>query len=189
MHVMNPVSEKFYLFIRSSFAPKQKTELYEFICKNYQRRIAFYVGQIIPPDHDYYQDVCQEVMIKIYNHLDTFNPLHSFKAWIFTIARHQCLDLVKSNEEKRRKLSQGDPDLIGSGPGADPEQRLLRQELQDRIDRVIGSLPSLDREICYLRFYENLKYREIGEIIGLDMEAVKARIHSLKVELRRQLSR
>jgi len=187
--IMNPISEKFFLFIKSSFAPKQKAELYEYICKNYQKRIAFYVSQIIPRDHDYYQDVCQEVMIKIYNHLGTFNPLHSFKAWIFKIVRHQCLDLVKSKEEKQRKFRQGDPDLIGGGPGANPELRFQRQELQERIDRVIVSLPPLEREICYLRFYENLKYREIGDIVGLDIESVKSKIHSLKINLQRQLNR
>jgi len=186
---MNPVSEKFVLFIKSSFAPKQKAELYDYICKHYQRRIAFYVGQIIPPDHGYHQDVCQEVMIKIYNHLDSFNPLHSFKAWIFKIVRHQCLDLVKSKEERQRNLQRGDPDLVGGGAGVDPEQRFLRQELMERIDGAIGSLPPLEREICYLRFYENLKYREIGDIVGLDVEAVKAKIHSLKTDLHRRLNR
>ena len=186
---MNPISEKFFLFIRSSFAPEQKAELFAYICKHYQRRIDFYVSQIIPRGHDYYQDVCQEVMLKIYNHLDSFNPLHSFKAWIFMIVRNQCLDLVKGKEEKRRKLRQSDPDLLGGGPGADPEQRLLHEELQERIGQVIDSLPPLEREISYLRFYENLKYREIGAIVGLDVDAVKAKIHSLKVEFRRQLNR
>ncbi len=186
---MNPLAEKFYLFIRSSFAPRQKAELYEYICRNYRRRIEFYVSQVISRDHPYYQDVCQEVMIKIYNHLGTFDPLHSFKAWIFKIVRHQCLDLVKSKEERQRKLCQGDPDLIGCGKASDPEQRFLQHELLERIDRVVSGLPPLEREICYLRFYEGLKYREIGDIVGLDVEAVKARIHSLKVDLQRRLNR
>ena len=186
---MNFIAEKFVIFIKSSFAPEQKAELFDYICKHYQRRIDFYVSQIIPRSHGYYQDVCQEVMLKIYNHLDTFNPLHSFKAWVFKIVRHQCLDLVKSKEEKRRKLQSGDPDLVTGTAGADPEQRLLREELQDRIGRAIASLPLLEREISYLRFYENLKYREIGDIVGLDTDAVKAKIHSLKAELRRKLNR
>jgi len=186
---MNVLAEKFFLFGKSTFAPEKKAELFDYICKNYQRRIDFYVSQIIPRSHGYYQDVCQEVMLKIYNHLDTFNPLHSFKAWVFKIVRHQCLDLVKSKEEKGRKLHSGDPDLITSAVGADPEQLLLHEELQDRIGRAIDSLPPLEREISYLRFYENLKYREIGDIVGLDVEAVKARIYSLKAELRRQLNR
>lgn len=186
---MNPISERFLLFIRSSFAPKQKTELYEYIWKHYQRRVAFYVSQIIPRDHDYYQDVCQEVMLKIYNHLNQFDPRHSFKAWVFKIARHQCLDLIKSKEEKRQGLRQRDLDRVGGGAGPDPEQRLLRLELQERIDRVVGSLPPLEREICFLRFYENLKYREIGDIVGLDVATIKSKIHSLKVELKRQLNR
>ena len=186
---MNPMSEKFFLFSKSSFAPKQKAELFEYICKNYQRRINFYVSQIIPPSHACHQDVCQEVMLKIYNHLDSFNPLHSFKAWVFMIVRNQCLDLVKSKEEKWRRLQAVDPDLVSGGAGADPEQRLLHQELQDRIDCVIDSLPPLEREISYLRFYENLKYREIGAIVGLDTQQVKTKIHSLKAELRRQLNR
>jgi RNA polymerase sigma factor (sigma-70 family) len=185
---MNTIAEKFFLFGKSSFAPRQKAELYDYICTHYQRRIAFYVSQIIPQDHDYYQDVCQEVMIKIYNHLDTFNPLHSFKAWIFKIVRHQCLDLVKSKEEKQRKLCRGDPDLVAGGPGADPERLLLHQELLERIDHAVNRLPALEREICYLRFYENLKYREIGDIVGLDVEAVKSKIHSLKIDLQRQLN-
>ena len=186
---MNPISEKFFLFIKSSFAPKQKAELFEYICKNYQRRIDFYISQIIPRSHDYHQDVCQEVMLKIYNHLDSFDPLHSFKAWVFKIVRHQCLDLVKSKEEKWHKLQAGDPDLVSGGAGVDPEQRLLREEQQERIGHVIDSLPPLEREISYLRFYENLKYREIGDIVGLDIAAVKAKIHSLKAELRQQLNR
>ena len=186
---MNTLSEKLLLFGRSSVAPTQKAELYDYICTHYQRRIAFYVSQIIPPDHDYYQDVCQEVMIKICNHLDTFDPRHSFKAWIFKIARHQCLDLVKSREEKQRKLRRSDPDLVGGGPGTDPERLFLRQELMERIDHVVGLLPPLEREICFLRFYENLKYREIGDIVGLDISAVKSKIHSLKFDLRRQLDR
>jgi RNA polymerase sigma-70 factor (ECF subfamily) len=186
---MNPISEKFVLFIRSSFAPKQKAELFDYICRNYQRRIDFYVSQIIPHSHAYHQDVCQEVMLKIYNHLDSFDPIHSFKGWVFKIVRNQCLDMVKSKEEKWHKLRSGDPDLVTGGAGADPEQRLLREELQDRIGHVIDSLPPLEREISYLRFYENLKYREIGDIVGLDVDAVKAKIHSLKAELRRQLNR
>lgn len=186
---MNLIAEKFVIFIKSSFAPEQKVELFDYICKNYQRRIDFYVSQIIPQSHAYHQDVCQEVMLKIYNHLDTFNPLHSFKAWVFKIVRHQCLDLVKSKEEKRRKLQSGDPDLITGAAASDPEQRLLREEQQERIGRVIDSLPALEREISYLRFYENLKYREIGDIVGLDVDAVKAKVYSIKAELRRQLAR
>jgi RNA polymerase sigma factor (sigma-70 family) len=186
---MELISEKFFLFIKSSFSPKQKEELFEYICKHYQRRIDFYVSQIIPRSHAYHQDICQEVMLKIYNHLDTFDPLHSFKAWVFKIVRHQCLDLVKSKEEKWRKLQSGDPDFVSGGADADPEQRLLREEQQERIGRVIDSLPYLEREISYLRFYENLKYREIGDIVGLDVAAVKTKIHSLKAELRRQLNR
>ena len=186
---MNPLTAKFHLFIGSSFAPRQKAELYDYICRNYRRRIECYVGQIVPRDHGEYQDVCQEVMVKIYNHLDSFDPGHSFKAWIYRIVRNQCLDLVKSREEKQRRLRQGDPDLVGGGPAADPEQRVMRQELLECIERTVNELPPLEREICYLRFYAGLKYREIGLVVGLDVEAVKAKIHSLKAILKRRLGR
>lgn len=186
---MNPLTLKYRLFIRSSFAPRQKADLYDYICRNYRRRIEFYVSQIVPRGHGDYQDVCQEVMVKIYNHLDGFDPGHSFKAWVYQIVRHQCLDLVKSREEKQRRLRQGDPDLVNSGPAADPEQRVMRQELMESIDRAVSELPPLEREICYLRFYEGLKYREIGQVVGLDVDAVKAKIHALKAGLRRRVGR
>jgi RNA polymerase sigma-70 factor (ECF subfamily) len=182
---MNKVQEKFFVFMKASFGEGEKKELYEFIWKNYRKKISFYISTVVPYRHFSFDDLFQEVMLKIYNTLHTFNPLHSFKAWIYQIARRQCLDFIKRKDEKRSALRDGDPDRISAD--ADPEETAIREEMFERIDRFLQSLEPLDREISYLRFYENLSYRKIAAIAHLRIGSVRSKLHQVKSKMKKQL--
>ena len=181
---MNKVQEKFFVFMKSSFGEGEKKELYEFIWKNYGKKISYYISTVIPYRHFYFDDLFQEVMLKIYSNLHTFNPFHSFKAWIYQIARRQCLDFIKSKDEKRSALRDGDPDRIPAD--TDPEETAIRDEMFERIDRFLQSLEPLDREISYLRFYENLSYKGIGAVVNLKVNSVRSKIHQIKSKMKKQ---
>ncbi len=184
---MSQIVEQFYVFIKSSFGEKEKKQLYDYIWKNYRRRIAYYITSVIPYRHASFNDILQEVMLKIYNNLHTFNPLNSFKAWIYTIVRNHCLDFVKSMNERFQLTPGSDLDRVGQTNN--PETISMRDELFSRIDRALRCLDPVDQEISYLRFYENIKYREIGRIVSLNANTVKAKIHDIKNRLKKELNR
>jgi len=180
------VGELFCVYIRSSFGGAEKKRLYDYIWKHYRRRVAFYISGYVSPGHPGFDDLLQEVMIKIYKNLHTFNPLHSFKAWVYQIARRHCLDFLKSRDERLAPDSlPNDPPQSGT---RSPESLLMQSELFGLIDRSLRSLPRVDQEISFLRFYENLRYYEIARIVGMNANTVKARIHEIKERLKKDLS-
>lgn len=181
------LKEKFLVFVKSSFSEDKKNELFAYIWKNYRKKISFYISNMIPARHPQFEDLFQEVMLKICISLHTFNPAHSFKAWIYTISRNQCLDFLKSKAEKLKPYQCASEDDMPDRNS--PERIAIRNEIHEKIDQCINSLNLMDREIAYLRFYENLKYREISKIVNLNMNSTKARIRLIKIKLRKDLRR
>jgi RNA polymerase sigma-70 factor (ECF subfamily) len=126
-------------------------------------------------------------MFKIYNNLQTFDPAHSFKAWIYQISRNHCLDFLKSRAVRLLDASKiQDKDIPGSDS---PERIAMKIEIQGKIDQIINSLSSRDKEIAFLRFSENLKSREISQITGLNLNSTKARIRWIRMRLKKDLGR
>ena len=126
-------------------------------------------------------------MFKIYNNLQTFDPAHSFKAWIYQISRNHCLDFLKSRAGRLLDTNEiQDKDIPDSDS---PERIAMKIETQVMIDQIINSLSSRDKEIAFLRFYENLKYRDISQITGLNLNSTKARIRLIRLRLKKDIGR
>ena len=181
------LKEKFLVFFKSSFSEDKKDELFAYIWQNYRKKISFYISNLIPSIHPYFEDMFQEVMLKIYTNLHTFNPSHSFKAWIYTIARNHCLDYLKTNAEKGRVLHCASGSDIPDRHS--PESAAIEDDIREKIETCMELLESRDREIAYLRFFENLKYREISGIVNMNLNTTKARIRLIKIQLRKKLRR
>ena len=179
------LKEKFLVFIKSSFREDKKDELFDYIWRNYKKKISFYISNLIPSFHPYFEDLFQEVMLKLFNNLHTFNPSHSFKAWIYTIARNHCLDFLKKNAEKVKAFQNSSEKEIPDRRS--PERIVIEEDIQEKIRICLDTFDPADREIAYLRFYENLKYREISSIVNLNLNATKARIRLIKIKLRKKI--
>lgn len=184
---MQELVNRFYIFINSSFSRKEKARLFEFIWNHYHQKIGFYISNLIPFDNHSFDDVFQEVMIKIYRNLHTFNPLHSFKAWIYTIVRNHCLDFLKN---KSRSLYQSNEIEIEKVQDPNtPEKTFIQQEMHDMIDHYIQSLEPIDREIAYLRFYENIRYKDIGKILDVNVNTVKSKARQIRLNISKNLNK
>jgi RNA polymerase sigma-70 factor (ECF subfamily) len=182
---MKDIYNRLYIFIQSSFNKEKKTELYNYIWKNYKKRISFYISNIIPANHPYFEDLLQEIMMKIYNNLHTFNPIHSFKAWIYKITRNHCIDYIK--DKKKELYASGEIEFDKIYENNDPEKIMIQDDLVKKIDEYINSLSATDREISYLRFYENIRYKDISKIMDINVNTVKSRIRTIKIKLKEKL--
>lgn len=184
---MKDVYERFFIFIQSSFGKKEKEDLYDFIWNNYKKKVSFYISNIIPYNHPYFEDLLQEVMIKIHKNLHTFNPLYSFKAWVYKIARNHSLDYLKNKQNTLHSsdgLDNADDMKINN-----PEEIIILDSMLNQIDQFINSLESKDREIAYLRFYEDIRYKDISEIVNMNTNTVKSRVRSIKKNIREKLKK
>jgi RNA polymerase sigma-70 factor (ECF subfamily) len=124
-------------------------------------------------------------MLKIYKNLHTFNPVHSFKAWLYRIARNHCIDFIKSKQSEINRYE--DLETNKTNDDKNPEEIILKDDLLKKIDQFMSSLEDTDREMAYLRFYENIKYQDISKILDMNINTVKSRIRSIKQRIKEHL--
>jgi RNA polymerase sigma-70 factor (ECF subfamily) len=119
------------------------------------------------------EDLVQEVFLRILRYRDTYQPKTSFAAWMYGIARNAMID----NMRKRRAESSLD-DSMPEVPTRDQpvDERMRAQQETEMIQRALSSLPADKREVLILARYQDLRYEEIGRILGCEANAVKQRV-------------
>jgi len=131
-------------------------------------------------DRDGAQDVMQETFLRVYENRNRLLNAGSFRAWLFTIARNQCLNTLR-RDRRNVPLDPEDESVL-----ALPEASLSRMEANEEIDRVNEFLIRLKdeyREVLILREYQNLSYEEIAAITRSTVSAVKSRLFKARRKL------
>lgn len=150
--------------------------------------ITYNVANRILNDPDAAADATQDAFLSAYRALDSFRG-GSFKAWILRIVTNACYDQLR--RKKRRPTSSLDALLVG--PGAheafvdhveNPESHAMRKDLGRIIQVALQSLPEDQRTTVVLADIEGLRYKEIAEIMGVELGTVKSRLSRARARLR-----
>lgn len=130
------------------------------------------------------EDAAQEVFVRAWNQLHTFQLDRRFSTWLLSIASHYCIDLLR-----RRKPSAPLDDVALFVPSDDPqpEELALRTEQSEMVQRLLSTLPDKYRSVTVLRYYNDLSYDEIAKATGLTESAVKTQLHRARKMLADQL--
>ncbi|WP_347548917.1 RNA polymerase sigma factor [Pseudalkalibacillus hwajinpoensis] len=126
------------------------------------------------------EDVVQDTFLKLINQLKSKKIPDKVKPWLYQVATNQCRDYWKSSGYKSEKQIL---DNIPDQPDHEPSvvELFERQEARKEFLEKLDTLSSTQREIVYLRFYQELKYQEISETLELPLGTVKSNLfHALK---------
>ena len=124
--------------------------------------------------------MAQEVLVKVYRNFEKYDSAYSMTTWIYRIARNHCIDTARQHIRKRHAAL---PDNIEAG-GLTPEETAVTAEETALVESFLDSLERTDRQIAFLRFYEDAKYREIAEVLDIPAGTVKYRVHEIRKGLR-----
>jgi RNA polymerase sigma-70 factor (ECF subfamily) len=144
------------------------------------------------------EDLTHEVFIKVSKALEDFRGESSLSTWIYRIATNTALDRLRSPDFKRsahESLSIGedqmdieDKDIWTGNKIPLPDQQLIRKEMNACIRSFIDSLPPDYRTVIVLSELEELKNREISEVLDISIETVKIRLYRAKTKLKEALN-
>jgi RNA polymerase sigma-70 factor, ECF subfamily len=154
-------------------------------------RKVFNVAYKFVGKHDEAEDLTQDIFLKIFKALASFDRRANFQTWIISISRNLCIDHYRSVRKERqtiaREVDAGDlqPVSLDRGPYAAAEHQDLRVLLR----QALQMLPVTLRTAVVLRDLQELSYQEIAERLGLPEGTVKSRINRGRLELARQLKR
>lgn len=152
---------------------------FEQLFRKYQTPIFNMITRMVRGEDAY--DITQDVFIKAYRALKTFRGEAKFSTWLYTIARHTCLNHIRHRSvlgEESLDASQDDH------PGREPVDETVNvarvaeiRELQNVVDEVLAAMPPEPRMMLILRDFEQLTYDEISEITQYSIVNVKSKIH------------
>jgi RNA polymerase sigma-70 factor (ECF subfamily) len=123
------------------------------------------------------EDAAQETFVRVYTHLQSYNPQQKLSSWILAVASHYCIDRLRRQHIKWLSLDEALPVPATSQDEPQPEDSLMERETCDEIRDLLQSLPAEDRLVIALRYWQDLSYEEIAQVVGATESAVKSRLH------------
>ncbi|MFT3700601.1 MAG: sigma-70 family RNA polymerase sigma factor [Kofleriaceae bacterium] len=151
------------------------------LLERYEDRI-YRFGLRMCGDEQSAREVLQETLIAAFRHLPGFRGQASLSTWLFQIARSFCI-------KERRGIRPTTPlerDL--SDPTPSPEAQTHAREIGRVLSRAIAELPADQREVLILRDVEGLGAEEAASIVGIEVGALKSRLHRARSTLRTRLA-
>lgn len=139
------------------------------------------------------EDLAQEVFVKAFRRLETYDPDRKFSSWLFKIAHNTTIDHLRRNtpetvplersadreEEQRGGLAA----ILADESLEDPAAAAERKDMARSLERVIARLRPDYREVVVLFYIEGASYQEICEATGLPLGTVKTNLHRARKEL------
>jgi len=143
------------------------------------------------------EDCAQDVFLKLFRTRAAYEPRAKFSTYLFSIARHHWIDIVRHRAAGPRTVSSdahGDDEQGGLGDrlvAADTEvdARVRSDELGAAIRRAVATLSPEQREVFALVQQEGMRYQEIADLLGIPVGTVKSRVHAVMHTLRERLAR
>lgn len=172
-------------------AQKGDSAAFEKLVTLYERKVYATAYRYTGNEHDA-MDVSQDVFIRVFRFLNTFNLESSFSTWVYRITVNVCKDYIRKRTARGElplELTDEDGEYTVeiSDTTYDPveiyEQSELRQEIQEAID----DLPPSYKEIIVLRDLGGLSYEEIAQELRIEIGTVKSRLSRAREKLRKFL--
>jgi RNA polymerase sigma-70 factor (ECF subfamily) len=141
--------------------------------------------------HDEAEDLTQDIFLKIFKALHTFDRRANFQTWLISISRNLCIDHYRSVRKERETMAR-DVDASQLTPVSrerGPHSQLEQTDLKNLVRLALAELPPALRQAVVLRDLQEFSYQEIADQLGLPEGTVKSRINRGRLELARQLRR
>ncbi|HUS15940.1 MAG TPA: sigma-70 family RNA polymerase sigma factor [Chloroflexia bacterium] len=131
------------------------------------------------------EDGTQEVFIRAWTQLHSFQRDRKFSTWLLAIASHHCIDMLR-----RRRGTQVPLDTVeiwATSRDPEPEASAVEAEEREAVRGLLATLPPKYRLVTVLRYFRDLSYLEIADLTGLSESAVKTQLHRARKMLADQI--
>ena len=144
----------------------------------YKERLYWHVRKIVI-SHDDTDDVLQNTFIKIYKNIGKFKQESKLFSWMYRIATNEAITFInKRNKERKIDISEVQEHLVST---LENDIYFSGEEIQEILQKAIASLPQKQQLVFNMKYFDNIKYTQISEILGTSVGALKASyFHAVK---------
>lgn len=161
-------------FIQELLNPKTQNEAFQKLLSVYQKPLYNHIRNIVL-NHDDADDVLQNTFIKVFQYLKSFKGESKLFSWMYRIATNEALTFLNQKAKvngvstatlQNKAIDNLQADVFFDG-----------NEIQLKLQRAIANLPEKQQLVFKMKYFEELKYEEISEILGTSVGALKASYH------------
>jgi RNA polymerase sigma-70 factor, ECF subfamily len=154
-------------------------------------RKVFNVAYKFVGSHEQAEDLTQDIFLKIFRSLETFDRRANFQTWLISVSRNLCIDYYRSVRRERQTIDRQmrSEEMPAVSATLSPLRSLENRDLAAQLRQALQQLPATLRTAVLLRDIHELSYQEIAERLHLPEGTVKSRINRGRRELARQIQR
>jgi len=143
------------------------------IMDTFQERIYWQVRRMTK-NHNDSEDIIQNVFVKIWRGLPNFKGESAIYSWIYRIAYNETLTFLK--KESKHLTNNIDDPIIENGLSVEGKD-YTSSDISDILMQAIGTLPEKQAQVFQLKYFDNLNYADISEMLGTSVGGLKANYH------------
>jgi RNA polymerase sigma-70 factor, ECF subfamily len=167
-----------------------QAERYAEIVERYQGKLFAYLYRLIG-NRDEAEDILQDVFIKAYKNLHSYDSSRKFSSWIYRIAHNEAVNFIKRKSLRRlvswEDISSTKDKLESSSTEAAADDDWMRRETIKEVSDAINKMPIKYKQVLLLRYFSEKSYEEIGEILGKPVNTVGTLINRAKKKLSEEM--
>ncbi|HOI59873.1 MAG TPA: sigma-70 family RNA polymerase sigma factor [Candidatus Pacearchaeota archaeon] len=161
------------------------------LVKRYETKLYRYISRISNFNDQEKEDILQDVFVKVYVNLNSFNSDLKFSSWIYRITRNEVINNFRKFK-RRPQIARIDPEddfMSRIRSGLDLEHEINNKVDLDNIKQILNEINDKYKEVLVLKFLEEKDYREISDILKIPMGTVATYINRGKKELKQKIKK
>jgi RNA polymerase sigma factor (sigma-70 family) len=168
---VNASEEKLVLQLQD---PKSRNEAFRELLGLYQERLYWHIRNIVK-NHEDADDVLQNTFIKIFRNIEKFKGESQLYSWMYRIATNEAITFL-NNRAKKQKISSEElqQQIVNN---LESDVYFEGDEIQLKLQKAIAILPEKQQQVFNMKYFQELKYKEISDILGTSEGALKASYH------------
>lgn len=162
-------------------------ELFTLLVQRYERELYSYLRRYLG-DAEMAEDAFQAAFLQVHLKCKHYEPGRAVRPWLYTIATNQAIDCQRRNRRHRMvsldRAGATDDEEVGKlldllvSQEPSPSAQLTTVERQAWLAKAVDALPEGLRDVVQLVYFQELKYREAADILGIPVGTVKSRLHA-----------
>jgi len=171
---MEKLNEQDQEIVRYIHMKDQKEQAFKLIVKHYKERLYWHIRKMVI-SHDDTDDVLQNTFLKVWKNMDRFRGEAALFTWLYRIATNETLTFLQTKQKKQLKTINAPllsaEEILESDPWFDGN------EIQLKLQACLMQLPQRQRLVFNMKYFEEMKYQQISEILKVTVGSLKASYH------------
>ena len=160
--------------------PLQREDGFRVLVNAYKKGLYWHIRSMVLL-HDDADDILQNTFIKIFKSIESFKGESALYTWMFRIATNEALSFIKSRARKMNASFETVQQELVRSLKSDPY--FDGDELEVRLQEAIISLPERQQMVFRMKYFQDMKYEEISEVLGTSVGSLKASYHHARKKI------